>query len=77
MFDQPFFTLGKGYIFELQCEKFEYSGEDFTTGIDKVDNVQNRRAYFELELDLRRVAPVPSNSTKRWRSSTSQPATIA
>jgi hypothetical protein len=52
MFDQPFFTLGKGYIYELQCEKFEYSGEDFTTGIDKVDNVQNRRAYFELELDL-------------------------
>jgi hypothetical protein len=30
-FDQPFFTLGKGYIFELQCEKFEYSGEDFDT----------------------------------------------
>ncbi len=52
MFDQPFFTLGKGYIYELQCEKFEYSGENFTTGIDKVDDVQDRRAYYELELDL-------------------------
>jgi hypothetical protein len=51
-FDQPFFTLGKGYIFELQCEKFEYSGERFDTGIDKIDDVQDRRAYYELELNL-------------------------
>ena len=52
MFDQPFFQLGKGYIFELQCEKFEYSGEVFSTGIDKIDDVQVRRAYFRLELDF-------------------------
>ena len=53
MFDTPFFTLGKGYIYELQCEKFEYSGEDFSTGVDKVDDVQARRAYYTLELDLK------------------------
>ena len=29
MFDQPFFQLGRGYVFEIQCEKFEYSGEEF------------------------------------------------
>ena len=29
MFDQPFFMLGKGYIFELQCEKFEQGHELF------------------------------------------------
>jgi hypothetical protein len=51
-FDQPFFQLGKGYIFEMQCEKFEYSGEQFQTGIDKIDDVQDRRAYYELELNL-------------------------
>ncbi len=53
MFDQPFFTLGKGYIYELQCEKFEYSGENFSTGIDKVDDTQDRRAYYELDLSLK------------------------
>lgn len=52
MFDVPFFQLGKGYIFELQCEKFEYSGEVFSTGIDKVDDVRARRAYYRLELDF-------------------------
>ena len=51
-FDQPFFMLGKGYIFELQCEKFEFSGEEFSTGLDKVDDVEIRRAYYRLELNL-------------------------
>ena len=51
-FDQPFFMLGKGYIFELQCEKFEYSGEEFSTGMVEVDDVEVRRAYYRLELDL-------------------------
>jgi hypothetical protein len=36
-FDQPFYQLGKGYVFELQCEKFEYSGENFETGIEQID----------------------------------------
>lgn len=52
-FDQPFFQLGKGYIFELQLEKFEFSGETFDTGINKVDDVEVRRAYYRLQLDLK------------------------
>ena len=49
-FDQPFFQLGKGYIFELQCEKFEYSGEDFNTGIPQIDEVAARSEFPNLEL---------------------------
>ena len=48
-FDQPFFQLGKGYIFELQCEKFEYSGEDFQTGIPQVDAVAARSEFPKFE----------------------------
>ena len=44
-FDQPFFQLGKGYIFEMQCEKFEYSGEDFQTGIPQIDEVAARSEF--------------------------------
>ena len=40
-FDVPFFQLGKGYIYELQCEKFEYSGEDFSTSYQDIDDIQD------------------------------------
>ena len=45
MFDQPFFQLGKGYIYELQCEKFEYSGEDLNTGITAIDQTAPRSDF--------------------------------
>ena len=48
-FDQPFFQLGKGYIFELQCEKFEYSGEDFQTGYPRIDQAGVRSEFPNLE----------------------------
>ena len=48
-FDQPFFQLGKGYIFELQCEKFEYSGEDFDTGYARIDQTPGRSEFPNLE----------------------------
>ena len=51
-FDQPFFQLGKGYIFELQCEKFEYSGEDFHTGIPQIDEVAARSQFPTLEFQF-------------------------
>ena len=50
MFDQPFFQLGKGYIFELQCEKFEYSGEDFNTGVPQIDEVAARSQFPAVEI---------------------------
>ena len=52
MFDQPFFQLGKGYVFELQCEKFEYSGETFTTGVQEIDDSMVKPDYYRMELTL-------------------------
>jgi len=51
-FDQPFFQLGQGYVFELQCEKFEYSGAVFDTGYDQVDDTTEEPDFFRLELTL-------------------------
>ena len=51
-FDQPFYQLGKGYVFELQCEKFEYSGEQFNTGIDQIDSANARSTFPDTELLL-------------------------
>ena len=52
MFDQPFFQLGKGYIYELQCEKFEYSGETFETGITRIDETAPQSAFPNVEFVL-------------------------
>ena len=48
----PFFQLGQGYVFELQCEKFEYSGEVFETGYDQVDDTTIEPDFFRLEFEL-------------------------
>ena len=50
-FDQPFFQLGKGYVFELQCERFEYSGEVFSTGYDEVDDSTIAPDFYRMEFD--------------------------
>jgi len=57
-FDQPFFQLGRGYVFEMQCEKFEYSGETFSTGYDRVDDPHTEDDYYRIEFELH-----SSNST--------------
>ena len=36
----PFFQIGKLYVFQLQCELFQYSGENVDTGILDVDDVE-------------------------------------
>ncbi len=50
-FDTPFFQLGRGYVFELQCEKFEYSGETFDTGYDEVDDSMALPDYYRMEFN--------------------------
>lgn len=48
-----FFSLGKDnpYVYELRCEVFRYSNEDFNTGIPEIDELQYTNAYT-VELDL-------------------------
>ena len=36
--EQPFYQLGKGYTYELQCELFEYEDEILETSIDEIDS---------------------------------------
>ena len=38
--ERPFYQLGKGYIWECQCELFEYSDEDLDTGVAEIDAVE-------------------------------------
>ena len=52
MFDQPFFQLGKGYVYELMCEKFEFSGESFETGYEQVDETDMDNDYYRMQFEL-------------------------
>ena len=52
MFDQPFFQLGRGYVYELQCEKFEFSGESFETEYPEIDEVDMSPDYYRMVMDV-------------------------
>jgi hypothetical protein len=47
--EKPFYQLGKGYVWEIQCELFQYSHEDLDTGIADVDEIEEEYGY---SLDL-------------------------
>ena len=38
--ERPFYQLGKGYVWEVQCELFQYSDEDLDTGVAEIDAIE-------------------------------------
>lgn len=38
--ERPFYQLGKGYVWECQCELFEYSDEQIDTGVAEIDAIE-------------------------------------
>ena len=49
--EQPFYQLGTGYTYELQCELFEYEDEVLDTSIDEIDStIQNKGFINTLSL---------------------------
>jgi len=50
----PFYQLGKLYVYKLRCELFQYSGEELNTGIAAVDKLETDHSLdidnFGLEL---------------------------
>lgn len=49
--EKPFYQLGKGYTYELECELFEYEDEVFDTSIDEIDSTLSNKGYItSLEL---------------------------
>lgn len=40
----PFYQLQNLPVYKLQCELFEYSNEDVSTGVDEIDNIQSQNA---------------------------------
>lgn len=51
----PFFQVGKLYVFKMYCELMQFSSERFETGIQKIDEVAQEKSFdmgsFELKLE--------------------------
>jgi hypothetical protein len=45
--EQPFYQLGKTYIYKLNCELFRYQNEVIATGIDTVDNIIINEGFIQ------------------------------
>lgn len=46
--EQPFYQLSNLPTYKLRCELFEYTGEDFDTGVEQIDDVERDYAYEYL-----------------------------
>jgi hypothetical protein len=44
--EQPFYQLGKTYVYELKCELFEYEDEVLDTTIDEIDTQIDEEGYI-------------------------------
>lgn len=40
----PFYQLGKLYVYKLQCELWQYSSERLETGVDQIDEMEDKRS---------------------------------
>jgi len=45
-FEKPFYQLGKNYVYELQCELYEYENEEINTTVDEIDSVVEDEGYI-------------------------------
>ncbi len=49
--EQPFYQLGKNYVYELKCELFEYEDEVLDTSVEEIDTVLEDKGYI-VDLQL-------------------------
>jgi hypothetical protein len=49
--ENPFYSLGKLYSYQLTCELFQYSEEEFNTGVEELDAV-NDETGFKVNLTI-------------------------
>tara|TARA_A100001388_G_scaffold93581_1_gene67857 strand:+ start:2800 stop:3924 length:1125 start_codon:yes stop_codon:yes gene_type:complete len=43
--EMPFYQLSNLPVYKLRCQLYEYTGEDLDTGVDTIDDIENKYAY--------------------------------
>lgn len=49
--ENPFYQIGKLYVFKLSIEQYEFSHENFQTGVEEVDDTERDHSY-RIKLDM-------------------------
>lgn len=49
----PFFQVGKLYVYKLQCELYQYSNEEIDTGVKEIDNLTDLLHENVLDYQLK------------------------
>lgn len=50
--ENPFYQIGQLPVFRMRCELFEYTNEDFDTGVPEIDDIEDFAAYqWQLTMD--------------------------
>lgn len=50
--DEPFFQVGKNYMYKLKCQLFQYSNEELNTGIADIDFIEDIKSKNLLDYQL-------------------------
>jgi hypothetical protein len=48
----PFYQLGKFYVYSMNCELYQFSSEDFETGIDGIDSAEAAVSHNMFEYQI-------------------------
>ena len=66
-FQNPFYQLGKIYVFRMQCELFEYSSERLDTGDSSIDGIEDAQSLdilqFQFQLEDGDLLKLEDNDT--------------
>lgn len=55
--EQPFYQIENLPVFKLRCTLFEYTGEDFDTGIDEIQDIEQDYSYqYKVCVDAPKAA---------------------
>jgi len=63
--EDPFYQLGKGYVYELKCELYEYEDEIVDTSVDEIDRVLDEEGYITTLslIGVGETATISANAT--------------
>ena len=48
----PFYQLGKFYIYSMNCELYQYSSEEFETGVEEIDALDDAKSADQLQYNI-------------------------
>jgi hypothetical protein len=48
----PFYQVGKFYVYSMSCELYQYSSEQFNTGVDEIDEAETVGTQDQFQYNI-------------------------